>query len=57
MSLILNVKNCKNNGIQLTCNGAPSVGHAEGDQTVTGGAIAIGFCIPSLSDHVGDDSS
>ena len=33
MSFIFNVKNCKNNAIQSTCNGALSVGHAEGDQT------------------------
>ena len=39
MSLISNVKNCKNNVIQSNCNGAPSVGHAEGDQPATVGEI------------------
>ena len=35
-----NSKNCKNNVIQLACNGALSVEHAEGDQTATVGEIS-----------------
>ena len=32
---ISNTKNCKNSVIQSTCNGTPSAGHIEGDQTAT----------------------
>ena len=39
MSFISNIKNCENNIIQSTCSGAPSVGHAEGDQTATVGEV------------------
>ena len=39
MSFISNIKNCENNVIQSTCNGAPSAGHVEGDQTATVGEL------------------
>ena len=39
MSFISNVKNGENNVIQSTCNGAPSAGHVEGDQTATVGEL------------------
>ena len=40
MSLISNVENCKNNVIQSTCNGAPSVVQAEDGHTATVGKIS-----------------
>ena len=39
MSFISNIKNCGNNVIQSTSNGAPSAGHVEGDQTATVGEL------------------
>ena len=39
MSFISNVKNCENNVIQSTCNGAPSAGQVEGYQTATVGEL------------------
>ena len=39
MSFISTIKNCENNEIQSTCNGAPSAGHVEGDQTATVGEL------------------
>ena len=39
MSFISNIKSCENNVIQSTCNRAPSVGDAEGDQTATVGEL------------------
>ena len=39
MSFISNINNCENNVIQSTCNGAPSAGHVEGDQTATVGEL------------------
>ena len=39
MSFISNINNCENNVIQATCNGAPSAGHVEGDQTATVGEL------------------
>ena len=39
MSFISNIKNCENNVIQSKCNGAPSAGHVEGDQTATVGKL------------------
>ena len=39
MSFISNIKNCENNVIQSTCNGAPFAGHLEGVQTATVGEL------------------
>ena len=39
MSFISITKNCENNVIQSTCNGATSAEHVEGDQTATVGDL------------------
>ena len=52
MPFISNIKNCKNNIIQWTCNGAPSVGHAEGDQTAAVGEVGADLTYPIMSKRI-----
>ena len=55
MPFISNAKNCGNNVIQLTCNGAPSAGHVKGDQSATFrklGADLASQAYPTMSEVI-----